>query len=82
MTKLSHIRNPEILSKNFTYWFKKCSDEYIFYNPGIHRIGNAPNLLCPRCKEHFSFKCNLISLLLLKWAQKKPFEDLDFPFKQ
>ena len=36
-------------------------------------MGNAPNILCPRCKELFNFKCNLVSLLLLNWAQKKPF---------
>ena len=46
-------------------WFKKCSDSYIFCIPVIHRIDNAPNSLCPRCKELFNFKCNLVSLILL-----------------
>ena len=60
-----HILNPEIWSKTFTDWFKKCSDGYIFSNPAIHRIGNAPNIQSPRCKGLFNFKCNLVSLLLL-----------------
>ena len=45
-----HILSPEILGKTFTDWFKKCSDGYVFSNPVIHRIGNAPNILCLRCK--------------------------------
>ena len=34
-------------------------------NPAIHRMGNAPNILCPRCKEqedshpHFVLHCKL-----------------------
>ena len=24
-------------------------------------MGNAPNILCLRCKELFNFKCNLVS---------------------
>ena len=46
-------------------------DGYVFPKPAIHRIGNAPNILCPRCKE--LFECHLVSLLLLNWVQKKPF---------
>ena len=56
---------------------KKCSDCYIFsikykliylslpLNPAIHRIGNTPTILCPRCKEsekshpHFIFHWKL-----------------------
>ena len=59
-----HILSPEILGKTFTDWFKRCSDGYIFsvwyklihfflpLNPAIHRMGNAPNILCSRCKEN------------------------------
>ena len=48
-----HIRNPEICGKTFTHCLKKCSDGYIF-----------SKILCPRCKELFSFKCNFVSLLI------------------
>ena len=69
--------SPEIWAKVFTDWFKKCSDGYIFsiwyklihlplpLNPAIHRMGNSPFTLCPRCKEsdethpHFLFQCKL-----------------------
>ena len=73
-----HILSPEIWSKTFTVWFRKCSDGYIFSNPTLHRMGNASNILCPRCKE--LFKCNLISLLVLNWTQKKPFWRSGTPF--
>ena len=43
-----HILSLEIWGKTFTDWFKKCSNGYIFSNPVIHRMGNAPNILCPR----------------------------------
>ena len=49
--ELHHIFSSQILDKTFTDWFKKCSDKYIFSNLAIHRMGNAPNILCPRCKE-------------------------------
>ena len=51
-----------VWSNTFTDWFKKCSDGYIFSNPTIQRIGEAPNILCPRCRK--LFKCNLVSLLV------------------
>ena len=68
--------SPEIWGKVFTDRFK-CSDGYIFsiwyklihfslpLNPAIHRIGNSPTTLCPRCKEsdkthpQFIFQCKL-----------------------
>ena len=68
--------SPEIWGKVFTDRFK-CSDGYIFsiwyklihfslpLNPAIHRMGNSPTTLCPRCKEsdethpHFIFQCKL-----------------------
>ena len=53
-----HILIPKIRSKTLTDWFKKLCDGYIFSNPVIHRIGNAPNILCPRCKELYKFKRN------------------------
>ena len=63
--------------KIFSNWFKKCSDCYIFLiwyklvhfslprSSAIHRMGNTPTTLCPRCKEreeshpHFIFHCKL-----------------------
>ena len=54
---------PGDWSKIFTNWAKKCSDGYIFsvwYKlihfsspliPALHRTGNTPNTLCPRCNE-------------------------------
>ena len=56
-----HILIPEVWGKTFTDWFKKCSDGCIFSNSAIHRMGNAPNILCPRCNELFNFKCILVS---------------------
>ena len=47
-----HILNPKIRSK--------FCDGYIFSN-AIHRMGNAPNIRCHRCKELFNFKRNLVS---------------------
>ena len=29
----------------------KCTYFFLPLNPAIHRKGNAPNILCPRCKE-------------------------------
>ena len=45
------ILTPKNWGQTFTDWFKKCSGGYIFSNPTIYRMGNAPNILCPRCKE-------------------------------
>ena len=59
-----HILSPKVWSKHLRIGSKKCSDSYIFCIPVIHRIDNAPNSLCPRCKELFNFKCNLVSLIL------------------
>ena len=68
---------PGDWSKIFTNWAKKCSDGYIFsiwyklihfslpLSPALHRMGNTPNALCPRCNEseeshpHFIFHCKL-----------------------
>ena len=69
--------------KTFTAWFKNCSDGqlYIFYhvqiysffsslNPAIHIMGNASNVLCPRCKEqiesqpYFIFYCKFSKITL------------------
>ena len=36
-------------------------------NPAIYRIGNAPNILCPRCKEvspHYIANCKLSKVIL------------------
>ena len=40
-----HILSHEILGKAFTDCFKSCYDGYIFSNPAINRMGNAPNIL-------------------------------------
>ena len=56
-----HILSAEVWGNTFTDWFKKYFDGYIFSNADIHRMGNEPNILCPRCKELFNFKCNLVS---------------------
>ena len=57
------VFTPETWGKIFTNWSKKCSDGYIFsiwyklihfslpLSPAIHRMGNTPTILCPRCKE-------------------------------
>ena len=68
--------------KIFTDWFKKCTDGYIFslwyklihfslpLTPALHRMGNNPNSLCPRCKEreeshlHFIFRYRLSQTIL------------------
>ena len=59
--------NPEVWGKVFTNWFKKCFDGYIFsiwykfihfflpLTPAMHKMGNAPNTLCLRCKERKEF---------------------------
>ena len=60
-----HILTPNIWGKTFTDWFIKCSDRYILSSPARRSMGNAPNILCPRCKEreeshlHFIFCCNM-----------------------
>ena len=47
---------------------------FLTFNPPIYRIGNAPNILCPRCKEqgeshpHFTFNCK-ISKNNLYWSE-------------
>ena len=30
---------------------KKCCDGYIFCTPAIHKMGNAPNIMCSKCKK-------------------------------
>ena len=43
---------------------------FLHLNPAIHRMGNAPNILCPRCKEqkdsqpYFIFYCKLSKIAL------------------
>ena len=69
-----HTLSPEMWGKSFTDWFRKCSYGYIFSNPAMHRMGNVSNILCPRCKELFHFKCDIVFLLLpLNLAQNKSF---------
>ena len=72
MAKFVH---NHIFSLNYgvklTNWFKKCFDGWIFSNPAIHRMGNATNILCSRCKELINLRFNLASLLLLNWGQRK-----------
>ena len=53
-------------------------------NPAIYRVGNAPNILCPRCIEqeesqpYFIFYCKLSyfisELINLKYAFNIPFK--------
>ena len=56
-----HILSPKNWRKVFTDRFKKCFDGCMFSNPVMHRIGNAPNILCPKRKEreesHHHFMC-------------------------
>ena len=58
------------------------------FNPEIHRMGNRPNILCPRCKEQkvsqlyftFYFKLSkiildfIVELINLKYAFNMPFK--------
>ena len=85
-----HILSPEIGGKTLTDWFKKCCDGCNFVTPKHrqHRMDNAPNIMCPRCKELFNFKCNFVSHFIkirfttTELSSKKPFEDLGLSFKQ
>ena len=49
-------------------------------------MGNTPNIICPRCKEYFNFKCILslastsLEILLLNWTKKRPFWRPGTPF--
>ena len=56
-----HILSPVIWGKTFADWFKRSSDVYLLFNPAVYRMDNISNILCPRCKELFNFKCNLVS---------------------
>ena len=57
-------------------------------NPAIHRMGNAPNILCPRCKEqeesqpYFIFYCKLskITLRLHQWTNQSKIH-FQYPFQ-
>ena len=72
---------PGIWRNIFTGWFIKCSDVVFFLsgvnlsnflplNPAKYSIGNAPNIMFPRCKEqdechsHFTFYCKLSKISL------------------
>ena len=72
-----HNLSPYTWGKTFTDWFTKCYDGYIVsiwqkfihfclpLNPGIHKMDNSPNIICPRCREQdephtrFIFHCQL-----------------------
>ena len=56
-----HILSSEILGRTFTDRFEECSNGYIFSNPAIYRMGDVPNVLCPRCKELFNFRNSCFS---------------------
>ena len=82
------VRNALMDSYIFYIWYK------LFYfslpsNPAIHRMGNALNILCPRCKEqkelqsYLIFYCKLSKVTLwdiiselinLKYAFNIPFK--------
>ena len=56
-----NIRSSEIWGKRFTDWFTKNFHGCIFSILAViqHIMGNAPNVVCPRCKKLFYFKGNL-----------------------
>ena len=74
--------SPDIWGKVFTDWFAKCSDGFIvaiwykFINfplpliRAFHRMGNSPNIPCPRSREqdeshpYFIFYCKLSKITL------------------
>ena len=43
-----HILVFKIWGRTSTDWFKNCLYGNKFFNPEIHRMGNVPNILCPR----------------------------------
>ena len=61
------VFTPQIWDKAFTNWHKLI---HFSLSPALHRIGNNPNSLCPRCKEreeshpHFIFHCRLSQVTL------------------
>ena len=79
-----HILSPEIWGNTFTDWLKKCSDVYIFsisYKlPYLlffllkscdtwHRMDNAPNILCPRCKERVSLPFYILLQVVQNYSE-------------
>ena len=84
-----HILSPGVLDKTFSHYLEMLwwIASYIFSiwykliyfsvpsNPAIHRMDNAPNIVCPRCKEqeetepYFIFYCN-IKITLRKLLSK------------
>ena len=42
------IVSSNALTIFFSIWYKFIHPPL---NPAIYRVGNAPNILCPRCKE-------------------------------
>ena len=78
-----HILSPDICGKTFSHWLEMLCwiESYIFsiwykliyfslpLNPAIHRMTNAQNILCTRCKEqeesqpHFIFYSSFPKLL-------------------
>ena len=85
-----HILSPDIWGKTFSNWLEMLwwIASYVFsiwykliyfslpLNPAIDRMGNAPNIMCPRCKEqekselYFIFYCKLskITPRLHQWT--------------
>ena len=53
----------------FSLWYK-LTHHSLPLSPAIHRMGNTPTTLCPRCKEseeshpHFIFHCKLFQTTL------------------
>ena len=39
-------------------------------NPGIHRMGNTPNTLCPRCKEQKELQAFQNYSRLYQWTNQ------------
>ena len=97
------ILSSDIWGKSFSdclemlLWIASCNIFSIWYkliylslplNPAIYRMGNVPNILCPRCKEkeepqpYFIFYCKLPKITLrffseitsLKYAFNIPFK--------
>ena len=66
-----HILSPDTRGKTFSDWleifwwkfFVWYKLIYISLNPAIHRMGYAPNILCPRCKEQEEFQTLFYILL-------------------
>ena len=83
-------RNALIDSYIFSIWYKLIYFS-VPLNPATHKMGNAPNILCPKCKEqeesqpYFIFYCKLskIILRLHQWTNQSKirFYCFNIPFK-